>query len=863
MKFLEKKIKENLGLLKTIFVIAATVIVISELLSIGKTVSFQQVQTIFSDLPIWKAVIMFIVGLLAILPMTGYDLILNKLLGTSYSKRYIIENSWMINTLNNLAGFGGFISMGLRSEVFGSTKKGKELVSALSKILLFLLSGLSIYSLASLLLLLGESDPYISQYWIWLVGGGLYFPIVYLITRFKKTGLLGGLSARKRWGLIATSFLEWTGVLLTFLCIGYLLGISFTPYKIIPLFIASSIMGIASMIPGSLGSFDVMMLLGLSATGISRELIVVWLLLFRIFYYLIPVLIGLLFLFKNLSRAIDKRYAGIPKQLSLEIAHKIVVVLLYFSGIMMVLLATIPQAFSELHWLQSLNPFRYHALVNFPSILLGFGLLITGRGVAARVSRAYWPTIFLLVIALIYSIAVDFSLLAVIFLVFLLFAVIISKTELYRKQLVYAWEWRTIDGLIFGALTLFYIVIGVYNLPSFPHHHKHFISFFLFPSEKVWLIGLISIFLVALFILLFLHFLYGKREKPEAFFDTDKIQSVLNNFGGNSDSELVFLEDKAVYFYPKETVPTVFLQFSIYNNKCVVMGNPSGKKSDFPAAIEAFINDSDLLGYQPVFYEADEEMIMTLHEFGYDFMKMGEEALVNLETFTTAGKKMKGTRATLNKIMREGYSFEVLSPPYTATQMQVFKAISDSWLDGRREKGFSLGFFSESYLQKTEIAVVKNTAGEIVSFANIIPTYSENIGTIDLMRHHEKKAPSGSMDFLFINLFDYMHSKGIKYFNLGMAPLANVGQSRKSFIQERVAFLIYEFGSKFYSFQGLREYKEKYASLWKPRYTLYPRDSWVSYVMLAILTIDNKAVETTIPQTPQEKFWHRFLLFKK
>ena len=35
------------------------------------------------------------------------------------------------------------------------------------------------------------------------------------------------------------------------------------------------------------------------------------------------------------------------------------------------------------------------------------------------------------------------------------------------------------------------------------------------------------------------------------------------------------------------------------------------------------------------------------------------------------------------------------------------------------------------------------------------------------------------MDFLFIHLFEYMKTENIHYFNLGMAPLANVGQSRK------------------------------------------------------------------------------------
>ncbi len=48
---------------------------------------------------------------------------------------------------------------------------------------------------------------------------------------------------------------------------------------------------------------------------------------------------------------------------------------------------------------------------------------------------------------------------------------------------------------------------------------------------------------------------------------------------------------------------------------------------------------------------------MILHEFGYDFIKMGEEAHVELANFTTSGKKMKGSRAILNRIDREGFTF--------------------------------------------------------------------------------------------------------------------------------------------------------------------------------------------------------------
>lgn len=844
MQKLIAKLKGYESIFKMIFLFAVIVIVAGELISISKTINVEQLKTTLIDVPIYKVFFMFVIGLIAVLPMVGYDFTLNKMLNLEHKKSYIFETSWLINTINNIAGFGGFVSIGLRSEFFGKGKKGKDVVSALSKILIFLMSGLSIYSLISFFLVMfTDINPYLQQYWIWLIGGGLYFPAILLITHFKKSGLLGGLKPRFRIELIVSSFLEWTGVAGSFLAIGYLMEVPFPLWQVLPLYIAASVIGIVSMIPGALGSFDIMMILGLSNLGINRETVIAWLLLYRIFYYLIPFAIGLVLFFKNLWTRIDTRYSGIPKQLTLEIFHKIEVAMLYFSGIMMVLMATVPQAFSEFKWLQHVNPFRFHIIVQFPSIVLGFSLLIMGRAIASRVKRAYFPTIILIVAAIIYTILIDFSLVAITFLSLILLITLLSKTELFREQLVYSWEQLTIDGIIIGGLTLLYLVIGIYNLPTFPHHHRKTISFFLFPSEKLWFSGFIAILVITLFILLFVRYLQGKKKQPGEIFNEAKVSHILNTYGGNSDSQLVYLKDKNIFVYNDGTDDTVFLQFATYNNKNVVMGSPNGKKADFEAAIAQFIHEADVLGYLPVFYETDEDTVMILHELGYDFIKMGEEALVELDIFTTSGKKMKGTRAVLNKIEKNGFSFEILQPPYSADEMTTFKEISDSWLDGRKEKGFSLGFFDEDYLQRGPMAVVKNSEGEIVSFANIIPTYTKEIGTIDLMRHHADKAPSGSMDFLFVNLFSYMQENGIQYFDLGMAPLSNVGQSRKSFIQERIAYLVYEFGSRFYSFQGLRDYKEKYASQWRSRYTLYSRDSWIAYVMLAILFIDNRSID--------------------
>ena len=102
--------------------IAVAVIVLGELLSLSKTISVDQLTTLFSELAVWRVALMLLISLLCIAPMIGYDIILNRLLGQKLSARYLSETSWIINTMNNLVGFGGFISIGLRSEFYGKEK---------------------------------------------------------------------------------------------------------------------------------------------------------------------------------------------------------------------------------------------------------------------------------------------------------------------------------------------------------------------------------------------------------------------------------------------------------------------------------------------------------------------------------------------------------------------------------------------------------------------------------------------------------------------------------------------------------------------------------------------------------------------
>ena len=288
----------------------------------------------------------------------------------------------------------------------------------------------------------------------------------------------------------------------------------------------------------------------------------------------------------------------------------------------------------------------------------------------------------------------------------------------------------------------------------------------------------------------------------------------------------------------------LLIQFAIRQDKVLVMGTPSGDHTCLLDALTAFIQESDRLGYLPVFYEIDKKTTLILHELGYHFIKQGEEGHVSLTDFTLTGSKNKSKRQAVNQVEKAGFTLAMIAPDdLTPDLFARLRAISDEWLDGRREKGFSLGYFDIDYLAKAPIAIVRSE-DEIVAFANIMPTYTQDFITIDLMRH-SKNAPKGVMDFLFIKLFEHFQAAGIAKFDLGMTPLANVGTARSAFVSERIANLIYQFGDSLYNFEGLRNYKKKYVTSWESRYTAYSHSSNIAFVMLALLLQDNQTIKSS------------------
>lgn len=532
----------------------------------------------------------------------------------------------------------------------------------------------------------------------------------------------------------------------------------------------------------------------------------------------------------------------------------VLTVFLYVSGFLMLLMSTVPNfAYNNKLFLQ-FYPYTFFFINQASSIIMAFLLIGVALGTAGRVKKAFWPTVIVLLVAILNTIrwlvVYDaISMKFIIFLVIILALVALSRHAYYRDRMAFSWGQTLWVGCVYVVTFVLYTIVGVYNAPQI--HHRHAVPEALFfPSQKLWLFGVLGLVLAAMIlVLMYRYFASGHNQRLQQTVDAARVKQVIDNYGGNEISHLAYLNDKLAYYYQVDGQDQLIFLYQLKADKLIIMGEPFGNQAVLQAALEQLLDDADSDGCSLVFYEINETLTMRLHEMGFDFIKTGEEGHVKLADFSLAGKRLRGERALMNKFARDQYEFAVLQPPFSAEVMAELRAVSDSWLAGETEKGFSLGFFDESYLNQAPIAVVYDPEHRIVAFANIMPQGNHQTTSIDLMRS-SKAAPSGIMDTVFVHLFEQARDDGYAYFNMGMAPLSGVGVSRYSFIQEKIAHLIYEYGYQLYGFQGLRSYKEKYVTDWAPKYIAYRKRNSLIFTILQLLQVVNTRVHKSGQRRP-------------
>lgn len=724
-----------------------------------------------------------------------------------------VRERWLYGAVafawSNFLTLGPFAGPAIRFWLYrSSVEHSSDLETGVLSITIAFASGLVGWTLASAVVPLGGSAFDVAL--VAAAAFGFGFAAVYLarlvafrIERFDDIDP----TPRAALGPSTVGWLDWLLASLAFVvCLRSTGAVVSTAASVRSFFFGQAI-GLLSLVPGGFGSSDAFWIAHVPlGPGLTAAALVVY----RLIYYILPWAAASLVLLSWATRRASRR---------VELARRIVAGLVAAGG-GLILLSTATQALSpRLEVLEQVVPLPIVEVSHVAAALTGLMLMVLARGLAKGYRAALGATIIVLLLAAISAVLKGLDYEEALILAGLA-AAAWSQTPIFDRPS--RGPWFGGRDLAVTAIALFvFLSFGAFANRITPSSLSR-VRYFGYRFERARYLrtaGTLSIAVMAgaLYVLLRYPVRFTRLSEDEI----DRTLELHAAIGRSTSPMMVAAGDKAVFRLDDRG----FCLYRTIGPYLVVFADPTiasvEERDEFLNALFAFSAELDR---RPLFYQISLEWIPPLHDRGYAFFKLGEEALLPLSRVTLEGHQGKMYRQILRRAERDGLAFRVLAPYELEPLIPVLREISDDWLRarGQQERQFSIGFFDDRYIRRFPCAVVEQ-GGRVLAFANLLRGPHREEFSIDLMRYRSD-APS-VMDFLFASLFFYAKDQGFERFNLGMAPLSSVGRFQTAHARERLANLLFQHGENWYNFQGLRFYKAKFDPEWAPRYMAY-QNAW-------------------------------------
>jgi phosphatidylglycerol lysyltransferase len=506
------------------------------------------------------------------------------------------------------------------------------------------------------------------------------------------------------------------------------------------------------------------------------------------------------------------------------------------SGVLNLLSVIGPSLIERRLLLREIFPLEFLAVSRFLTLLTGFALVICSLNIARRKRRAYQLTLLLASASVFFHMAKGLDYEEAAFSLGLVALLAMARST-------FTVESREFDvrGVVVRLATAGLIAAG-YGIAGFwlldPHQfgvnfHWHdaiqetwlFLSLqgdlHVMPHTRYAHWFLDSLYLVTITAIVysiwavFRPVIYAYAMHPH---ELARAREILAQFGRTAQDYFKTWPDKSLFFARHGGA---FLAYSVGGNFAVVLGDPVGPEDGIEEAVREFVEFCRNNDWGLAFHQATPELLPLYLKCGFKKLKIGDEAIVDLTSFTTEGKKSREFKQ-IPKLEKQGVHTALYEPPVAEAVLGEIKVISDEWLEipGRRERQFALGRFELNYLRATPVFAALDQDGRILAFVNLVRSYRKGEATADLMRRRGR-APNGIMDYLFIKAFLHAKESGFERFNLGLAPMAGFQEKEEATPEERAVHFFFQRLNFMFSYRGLRDYKAKFATAWEPRYEIY------------------------------------------
>lgn len=273
--------------------------------------------------------------------------------------------------------------------------------------------------------------------------------------------------------------------------------------------------------------------------------------------------------------------------------------------------------------------------------------------------------------------------------------------------------------------------------------------------------------------------------------------------------------------------------YRVVEGVALATADPVGKVANMGRLVHEFGAFAQKNGWIPALYSTHAEVAKAAQNLGWTAVRVAEEAVVPMASFTLVGKKYQDLRTAKNRAAREGVHVEEVTwEDLPEGGRDQIRAICARWVEGKAlpEMHFTLGGVAELQDPAVSLLIAVDDERTIHGVTSWLPVYRDGqlVGrTLDVMRRREGGFKQ-VIELLLVEQAIACQETGLEFVSLSGAPLAPAPAGEEpSEIEER-AFLsdsldrVGRMLEPVYGFRSLARFKAKFQPTYEPMYLLVP-----------------------------------------
>ncbi len=294
-------------------------------------------------------------------------------------------------------------------------------------------------------------------------------------------------------------------------------------------------------------------------------------------------------------------------------------------------------------------------------------------------------------------------------------------------------------------------------------------------------------------------------------------------------------DDKDLVFSPSGKAA---VSYRVESGVALASADPLGDPEAWPGALTCFLALADSHGWTPAVLGCSELGGTAWARAGLSALEIGDEAVVEVASFSLAGRHMRGVRQAVNRVERAGVTVQVRRVADLPTeQVAEAAARADGWRDGPVERGFSMALGRVGGPGDGQCVLATAHRGEeLLGLLHFVPWGSDGL-SLDLMR----RAPgteNGLNELLIARTLEAATELGVRRVSLNFAVFrsalesgARLGAGPVLRAWRRLLLT----ASRWWQIDSLYRFNDKFAPDWQPRYVCYRRAADLPRVAVAAL----------------------------